>query len=296
MGAEYPPRVAAAAAVIGDCQRPSLELLVIARAAARAVRQARPKVRRRVWSFITLTPQRVPKEVQAMPKSFRDRLADLAREVEGPNTNPPSSVELRQRRQQALEDLRTIADSAERQNRSLTDAEQARFSEGEELFREFTRQIEAAEAREAEEVEQSVPLGGGMPGGFRLPRNRDRGAEVLTRDQSMAEHVRALGYRVEGASDLGFGRMVRGMLLGDWRGADPERRALLESNAGLGGVLVPAPMSARDDRHRPRPVPRDAGRRAHGADGVLDAEDRPPDRRPVAGVAHRGRPDQRVET
>jgi HK97 family phage major capsid protein len=39
------------------------------------------------------------------------------------------------------------------------------------------------------------------------------------------------------------GRMVRGMFTGEWKGAEMERRAMLEGTSSAGGALLPTPMS-----------------------------------------------------
>jgi HK97 family phage major capsid protein len=64
-------------------------------------------------------------------------------------------------------------------------------------------------------------------------------------ERRMADYVRARGLVREEEEQLSFGRYVRGMVTGDWRGADAERRALVEGTASAGGHLVPTPLSAR---------------------------------------------------
>jgi HK97 family phage major capsid protein len=155
-----------------------------------------------------------------------------------------SSVQLRQERAQLVQSMRDVTDAAERMNRNLNAEERTAYTAAERRFYDLTEQITAAEEREAEEAANARTIGDSSAT-FRTPDRRASEAVVLTAGQSMAEHVRNLGYRAEGEQNFRFGHMIRGMLLGDWRGAELERRALLESNAGSGGVLVPAPMSAR---------------------------------------------------
>ncbi len=64
-------------------------------------------------------------------------------------------------------------------------------------------------------------------------------------ERRMSDYVAARGLVREGQADLSFGKYVRGMVTGDWRGADAERRALVEGTASAGGHLVPTPLSAR---------------------------------------------------
>ncbi|MDP9459171.1 MAG: phage major capsid protein [Actinomycetota bacterium] len=64
-------------------------------------------------------------------------------------------------------------------------------------------------------------------------------------ERRMVDYVRARGLVREDEEDLSFGRYVRGMVTGDWSGADAERRALVEGTATAGGHLVPTPLSAQ---------------------------------------------------
>lgn len=69
----------------------------------------------------------------------------------------------------------------------------------------------------------------------------------LTRGQSFTSYVRARGL-VEPQADerpLDFDRYIRGMLTGQWDGAEPERRAMNEGTTTAGGHLVPTLLSAQ---------------------------------------------------
>lgn len=64
----------------------------------------------------------------------------------------------------------------------------------------------------------------------------------LTREQRMADYVnRTTGETVDG---LSVGRAVRGILTGDWQGAEAERRTMGTTPGAAGGFLMPAPISA----------------------------------------------------
>lgn len=160
------------------------------------------------------------------------------------NGRSVSSVELRQIRQRVIDAMRDVTAAAERQSRNLNDSERVDFDDCEQAFRDLTAQIEAKEAAERRELDEARSLGGGRS-------TRSAGAAVLTREQSMAEHVRSqrrsYGDTIDGLpadENLSFGRIVRGMVTGEWDGADRERRALWESNPTSAGVLVPAPMAS----------------------------------------------------
>lgn len=47
------------------------------------------------------------------------------------------------------------------------------------------------------------------------------------------------------ARELSLGRLLRGIVLGDWKGSEAERRTLAIGDSTLGGYLVPSPISAR---------------------------------------------------
>ncbi|MDZ4784242.1 MAG: phage major capsid protein [Planctomycetia bacterium] len=62
---------------------------------------------------------------------------------------------------------------------------------------------------------------------YRALTPQHRMADIYTRDVSVRD------------SNLSLGRMLKGSITGDWRGADAERRAMGEGSNNLGGYLVP---------------------------------------------------------
>lgn len=80
---------------------------------------------------------------------------------------------------------------------------------------------------------------------------REEGRDVGDQRQLGEGEVRALrpeqrmadGIRREGPP-LSLGRMVRAMITGNWEGADAERRAMGENTGSIGGLFVPASLSA----------------------------------------------------
>lgn len=161
----------------------------------------------------------------------------------------PRARQVRQARAALVERMKPIVERAERENRNLNASERGDYDSLQRQYTAHTDLIDALEAAEERSLSEARTIGGGSTDGtgsaFSQPDRRAARSAALTRSQSMAEHVRGLGYRIEGGADLGLSKTIRGMLLGDWRGADLERRALLESNSASAGVLVPAPMSAR---------------------------------------------------
>lgn len=81
------------------------------------------------------------------------------------------------------------------------------------------------------------------------PRNGDGGGYVdadtvsLTGSQRMADWSRSRG--LAGVDqELNFGKYIRGMVTGDWDGAQPEFMALSGGTLAEGGYLVPTPLSS----------------------------------------------------
>lgn len=80
---------------------------------------------------------------------------------------------------------------------------------------------------------------------------REKGRDVGEHRQLGEGEVRALrpeqrmadGIRREGPP-LSLGRMVRAMITGNWQDADAERRAMGENTGSIGGLFVPASLSA----------------------------------------------------
>lgn len=75
-----------------------------------------------------------------------------------------------------------------------------------------------------------------------------RDVRVLAPEQRVADWARSAGeLRDDGPLNdgpLNLGRYVRGIVSGDWSGADAERRALAEGTMASGGFMVPTPLSA----------------------------------------------------
>lgn len=64
-------------------------------------------------------------------------------------------------------------------------------------------------------------------------------------EQRMTDYVRSRNLAKEGEEELSIGKYVRGMVTGEWRGAEKEQRALAEGSLGAGGYMLPALMAAR---------------------------------------------------
>jgi HK97 family phage major capsid protein len=101
---------------------------------------------------------------------------------------------------------------------------------------------EAADALEAEHDRELAELRAAST------RRQDRAAlprePVLTREQSVYDWCQQRGMFDPADEALSFDRYLRGIVTGDWQGAEHER-ALSEGTLTAGGHLVPTPLSAR---------------------------------------------------
>jgi len=64
-------------------------------------------------------------------------------------------------------------------------------------------------------------------------------------EQRMADWAQQRGLVREEERSLDFGRYIRGVSSGDWKGADPERRAMAEGTMATGGFMVPTLLSTQ---------------------------------------------------
>lgn len=157
-------------------------------------------------------------------QSPRQRVADVNRRLEA------NAVE-----------LDAIIDGAEREQRSdLSRREQARY-EGLLAVQEALRE----ELMEAQVEERRSSPG---PQIDRSSGNVDeRPTVLLDREQRISGRFRFDGDRSGFSADeirsFGLGRAVQGLVTGDWRGAEVERRALSEGSNAAGGYLIPSPLA-----------------------------------------------------
>ena len=176
------------------------------------------------------------------------------------------SMELRRERTMLVADARAIIDGSEVAGRSDLNADEER------QYRDLMAKIEAldgkihdeespAAARRAAggagdrrdrlatyEREGARPITGPIDPPGSNGRQTPASAGFLTRGQSFADAVRQMpSYRAPSSDDGPFslGRAVRGMVLGEWRNAEAERRALMQSGGATGtDYLLPEDISA----------------------------------------------------
>jgi len=146
---------------------------------------------------------------------------------------------LRIERAELVDEMRAISEKAERGRRNLYPDESKRFKDTEARFDGLSTKIQSLEEEH----------------GFGPRLTRSAVAPASRTDAEPADE-RAVGLRPEermsdwaasrfgspmgrDASDFSLGRAIRGMVTGEWHGADVERRALSEGTDSAGGFLTP---------------------------------------------------------
>lgn len=171
-----------------------------------------------------------------------------------------NSAELRQERARLLETAHALLNKAEDEHRDLTPSEERQFSELLGGVNYLAKEIAGIERRAVPEVwtadecrqavaDLSKPQGTvaarrEQPGWGGLADSNESGIRMLRPDQRLSE---ARSYDLPDGirpDELSFGRFVRGIVTGDWRNAEAEKRALSTTPDASGGYLIPSPLSA----------------------------------------------------
>lgn len=142
------------------------------------------------------------------------------------------SDKLKARRVELSTTMQTMVDGLATESRDFNAEERAKFdgmkSEKDALVQRIT-DAEAAEEgerrEEGREIHEHRQLGEGE-------------VRALRPEQRMADGIRQEG------PPLSLGKMVRAMVTGNWTDADAERRAMNENTGSIGGLFVPASLSA----------------------------------------------------
>lgn len=152
-------------------------------------------------------------------------------------------IELREllvKRDEATREARALLDKTQLEKRKLTRDEEAKYDELMTNLRTLNLDVQSKKA-EIEETRAQIRLDDDQTTPPDVWIDKD-GKEVraLRHDQKFASAVR--GANTEGRSDIGFGRLIRAMVLGPKN--DAERRALSEGSDSAGGFTVPTITSA----------------------------------------------------
>jgi HK97 family phage major capsid protein len=147
--------------------------------------------------------------------------------------------QLREQRATARAAADTILERAATETRDLTADELTAYQAAVVQQREADDAIEAERDREVAELRAAATR---RPAGPAVPHE-----PVLTREQSVQAWAQQRGLfepPPEGERAPSFDRYIRGLVTGDWTGAEHER-ALSEGTLTAGGHLVPVPLSSR---------------------------------------------------
>lgn len=158
-------------------------------------------------------------------------------------------LQMLRKRQDTVDAMRSLLNKVDEEHRDLTSSEETEYRSMERNVRKL--QLDISEKKDELRAAGITRFPGDGPlapsimgDGF----SSDNGEEIrmLRPDEKIADHVR---YRSIGMEEregsLSFGRYIRGIVTGDWDGAEHEKRALKEGDDTLGGYLVPSPLSAK---------------------------------------------------
>ncbi len=159
--------------------------------------------------------------------------------------------DLREERADLHEQLDEVLKVAERENRDLRAAERQKFDRLEQRVKRLDAEIGEydREHPRSKALERSMATRWATPQGLNEPGDRSRAESEATlgREQRMADwagpRYGRSGFDDDDARDFSLGRVVRGMVTGNWDDADLEKRALAEGVDATGGFLTPEILS-----------------------------------------------------
>jgi HK97 family phage major capsid protein len=172
--------------------------------------------------------------------------------------------ELRHKRADELEAMQKLIDEAEAEHRDLNRQEKRVLESSEKRFDKLTEEIQTIEKRHGL---GEIRFTRAVAADGQTPRDKDEGI-ALSREERVADWAeerfgsRSESISVEDRDDFSLGRLMRGMVTGEWSGAEAERRALSEGTDSAGGFLTPEVLGAEViDRVRKRARVMEAGAR-----------------------------------
>ncbi|MBT2491514.1 phage major capsid protein [Streptomyces sp. ISL-96] len=78
---------------------------------------------------------------------------------------------------------------------------------------------------------------------YGAPRGGLQGALTLAKGQSVSRWMKSNGHSDPDTENLSFDRYLKGLVTGNWKGADAERKAMNEGTLTAGGHVVPTPLA-----------------------------------------------------
>ena len=162
--------------------------------------------------------------------------------------------DLREERADLHEQLDEVLKVAERENRDLRAAERQKFDRLEQRCKALDAEIGEYDRDHprSKALERSMATRWATPEKADEPGDRSRAETseaTLGREQRMADwagpRYGRSGFDDDDARDFSLGRVVRGMVTGNWDDADLEKRALAEGVDATGGFLTPEILSTQ---------------------------------------------------
>jgi HK97 family phage major capsid protein len=156
-----------------------------------------------------------------------------------------TAFELRQRRADTWAEMQAIAAALD--ERALTQQERDRWDALEKELKDLSGSIDIAERQ----PELRDRFGKNGPTPVDMTRAQTGPREWRSSDGRVVpvlgpEHrIASLAGGSEVGAELTLSRYVRGVVTGDWKGVDPEARAMAVGTGAAGGFLVPTPLSSR---------------------------------------------------
>ncbi|OMD26537.1 hypothetical protein BSK66_25910 [Paenibacillus odorifer] len=132
-----------------------------------------------------------------------------------------------------------VLEKALSEKRALSPEEEKRFSELEQKIKTEESAIQKEEEWQMSQMD-----------GASSRSNKDKKSPVLKLEQRMSDQVREIAphdfsFEEREGGKLSLGKMIRGVVTGDWLEAENERRAMSENTMSLGGYAVPLELSAQ---------------------------------------------------
>jgi HK97 family phage major capsid protein len=168
-----------------------------------------------------------------------------------------SADELREEMQSLHTAQRAMIEKAKAEKREFTAEEDAEYEKRGKDFTALEAALKECEGRRTRSLDARAALlddsGAALvPGASRAPGRVERAFRGI--DQRTGQEVRALlpherlVDRLNLSKEerqLSVGRYLRGLITGNWTGAEAERRAMTVGDFTAGGALVPAPLAAQ---------------------------------------------------
>jgi HK97 family phage major capsid protein len=157
--------------------------------------------------------------------------------------------ELVRRMTSIKDEMLALADKAEGPGLSAADERRweslrAEFDEVDGEQKTLAREMDVAKIKQLASDPRNVVAGSeGSRSHYSSTLRPDTAA--LTRDQNLTDWLHRRGEFDPYEDELRLGKIVKGLVTGEWHGAEGEQRAMSEGTATAGGHMVPTPLAAR---------------------------------------------------